>query len=164
MRFVRANEHRAIAIGLPYVLEGLLPSTCAQECALAYSNWRLELASAEYQKARIQQSHALAGVASLDVLAELGSTLQLKMNALNAEVNALKRHVTTADAEDEEDDRRSVASGASSAQWGNGVRGNQPECNDDDNVYQSKHVLTEVNDNITGFELSPITHANLLFL
>ena len=111
MRFVRANEHRAIAIGLPYVLEGLLPSTCAQECALAYSNWRLELASAEYQKARIQQSHALAGVASLDVLAELGSTLQLKMNALNAEVNALKRHVTTADAEDEEDDRRSVASG-----------------------------------------------------
>ena len=67
------------------------------------------------------------------------------MNALNAEVNALKRHVTTADAEDEEDDRRSVASGASSAQWGNGVRGNQPECNDDDNVYQSKHVLTEVN-------------------
>ena len=144
---MRANEHRAIAIGLPYVLEGLLQSTCAQECALAYSNWRLELASAEYQKRRIQRSQALTGVASLDVLAELGSKLQLKMNALNAEVNALKRHVSTADAqaEDDDDDRRSVR--------------DQLECNDDDNVYYANAGLTDqvhgANDNITGCELCP---------
>jgi hypothetical protein len=148
-------------MGLPYVLEGLLQSTCAQECALAYSNWRLELASAEYQKRRIQRSQALTGVASLDVLAELGSKLQLKMNALNAEVNALKRHVSTADAQAEDDDndrRRCVASGASYAQWGAGVR-DKLECNDDDNVYHANAGLTDqvhgANDNITGCELCP---------
>jgi hypothetical protein len=83
----------------------------------------------------------------LDVLAELGSKLQLKMNALNAEVNALKRHVSTADAqaEDDDDDRRSVR--------------DQLECNDDDNVYYANAGLTDqvhgANDNITGCELCP---------
>jgi hypothetical protein len=147
LRFIRANEHRAIAIGLPYVLEGLLPTTTAQECALAYNNWRLELSSAVYRKSAIRRGQEMTGVSSLETLAALGTMLQAAMNALNAEVNSFKRQHVLGD----EDDTQSVVSGSS--RHPRDVDVDILACPEEDNIYatsnQREHTDSAA-DKITG--------------
>ena len=146
LRFIRANEHRAIAIGLPYVLEGLLPTTRAQECALAYNNWRLELSSSVYQKPSVQRAQALSGIASMDTLSVLGSTLQTAMNALNAEVNSCKRQQILR----RDDDNDSVRSGTS--QHARDMEVDPFACADEDDVYATNLTRQDAtfDDKITG--------------
>ena len=43
LKFVRAFEHRSMAVGLPYVLHGLLNDDLAEQCSLAYLTWRMLL-------------------------------------------------------------------------------------------------------------------------
>jgi hypothetical protein len=147
LRFIRANEHRAIAIGLPYVLEGLLPTKNAQECALVYNNWRLELSSAVYKKSPVQRGQAMAGVSSMETLGVLGATLQAAMNALNAEVKMFNRQSANGD----EDDTETVASGSSRQPRDMDV--DVLACSAEDNVYATSNQREQsisADDKITG--------------
>ena len=147
LRFIRANEHRAIAVGLPYVLEGLLPTKTAQECALAYNNWRLELSCAVYKKTAIRRGQEMTGIGSMETLATLGTTLQAAMNDLNAEVNSFKRQHAFGD----EDDTETVASGSSRQQ--RDVEVDLLACADEDNIYSTsnqRQLTDSAQDKITG--------------
>ena len=82
LKYIRAHEHRAIAIGLPYVLEGLLPDSVAQECTLVYNQWRMELGGESFQMQAPTTASERRGICSVHKLAKLGSELQRLMNLL----------------------------------------------------------------------------------
>ena len=139
LKYIRAHEHRAIAMGLPYVLEGLLPGSVAQECSVAYNEWRLELNAEVYQKAALTRANAMSGHGSLTTLAAMGGTLQRLMNQLNAEVNELKR----------QSKRKRDDHGASASEHSD--KGDDDGCNDDDRVYaESGNTIYPENDDIHG--------------
>ena len=160
MRYIRAHEHRAIAMALPYVLEGLLDqSSSAQACAIAYNEWRLELQADSYQRQQVPLNQLQSsGLGSLETLKAMGTKLQQLMNSLNAEFIHLKKHSKNrkrkqAEGEDtdifeSEDDARSQLSASSKA--GHVEEG----CDNDDNVYNNDNA-TEIPDknDITGDEL-----------
>ena len=169
MRYIRAHEHRAIAMALPYVIEGLLDqSSSAQACAIAYNEWRLELQADSYQMQQVPPNHLeSSGLGSLETLKAMGTKLQQLMNSLNAEFIHLKknsqnrkRKQAEGDETDifEEDDAQSQISASSKA--GHVEVG----CDNDDNVYNNDNgaEIPEKND-ITGDELfvSISTETNL---
>ena len=150
LKYVRAHEHRAIAMALPYVLEGLVSQdSVAQDCAIAYSEWRLELASESYVKSD-SPSASQSCFASLESITKLGTNLQRLMNKLNAELACLRRARLAnaardaADSIDEDSDRQSLFSGDRSCAG--------DSCDDDDNVYKTKTAVGDVavNDDIQG--------------
>ena len=156
MRYIRAHEHRAIAMALPYVIEGLLDqSSSAQACAIAYNEWRLELQADSYQRQQVPLNQLQSsGLGSLETLKAMGTKLQQLMNSLNAEFIHLKKHSKNrkrkqAEGEDtdifEDDDARSHLSASSKA--GHVEEG----CDNDDNVYNNDNgtEIPEKND-ITG--------------
>ena len=150
LKFVRAHEHRAIAMALPYVLEGLVSQdSVAQDCAIAYSEWRLELASESYVKSG-SPSASQSCHASLETINKLGSNLQRLMNKLNAELACLRRAWLASAARDgehciDEDSDRGSSFSAERRQGGD-------SCDDDDNVYRNKAAAVDVpvNDDIHG--------------
>jgi len=139
LKYIRAHEHRAIAMGLPYVLEGLLPGSVAQQCSVAYNEWRLELNAEVYQKPSLTRANAMSGMGSLTSLAAMGRKLQRLMNQLNAEVNELKR----------QSKRKREDHGASASEHSD--KGDDDGCNDEDRVYTQRgsSVIPE-NDDIHG--------------
>ena len=127
-----------------------MPTTRAQECALAYNNWRLELSSSVYQKPSEHRAQALSGVASMDTLSALGSTLQTAMNALNAEVNSCKRQQSLR----RDDDNDSVAS--STSHQARDMEVDLQACADDqDDVYGTSLTRQDAlfDDKITGLRI-----------
>ena len=88
LKYIRAHEHRAIAIGLPYVLDqGLLPDSIAQECTLVYNEWRMELGGDSFQMQAPTTASERRGTSSVHKLAKLGSELQRLMNLLFRETS-----------------------------------------------------------------------------
>ena len=87
LKYIRAHEHRAIAIGLPYVLEGLLPDSMAQECTLVYNQGRMELGGESFQIQAPTTASERRGTSSVHKLAKLGSELQRLMNLLFRETS-----------------------------------------------------------------------------
>jgi hypothetical protein len=139
LKYIRAHEHRAIAMGLPYVLEGLLPGSVAQQCSVAYNEWRLELNAEVYQKPSLTRANAMSGMGSLTSLAAMGRKLQRLMNQLNAEVNELKR----------QSKRKREDHGASASEHSD--KGDDDGCNDEDRVYtQRGSAVIPENDDIHG--------------
>ena len=126
-----------------------MPTTRAQECALAYNNWRLELSSSVYQKPSVHRAQALSGVASMDTLSALGSTLQTAMNALNAEVNSCKRQQSLR----RDDDNDSVAS--STGHQARDMEVDLQACADEDDVYGTSITRQDAlfDDKITGLRI-----------
>ena len=76
-----------MAIGLPYVLHGLLESTVVEECAAAYILWRSELDNVTFQENVDQCDEHVDGLGSLQKVSRLGEVLQEKMNDLSKYVN-----------------------------------------------------------------------------
>jgi hypothetical protein len=157
LRFIRAHEHRAIAMALPYVLEGLLDqSSSAQACAIAYNQWRLELQADSYQTQQVPLNHLhSSGLGSLETLKAMGTKLQQLMNSLNAEFIHLKKHSKNrkrkqAEGEDTDifedtDDARSQLSASSKA--GHVGEG----CDNEDNVYNNDNATdVAAKNDITG--------------
>ena len=139
LKYIRAHEHRCIAMGLPYVLEGLIPGSVAQQCSVAYNEWRLELNAEVYQKATLTRANAMSGLGSLTTLAAMGGKLQRLMNQLNAEVNELKR----------QSKRKRDDHGASASEQSD--KGDEDGCNEEDMVYtRSGNAVIPENDDIHG--------------
>ena len=117
--------------------------------AIAYSEWRLELASESYVKSA-SPSASQSCFASLESITKLGTNLQRLMNKLNAELACLRRARLAnaardaADSIDEDSDRQSLFSGDRSCAG--------DSCDDDDNVYKTKTAVGDVavNDDIQG--------------
>ena len=138
---------------LPWLcLEGLVSQdSVAQDCAIAYSEWRLELASESYIKSD-SASASQSCFASLERVTKLGTNLQRLMNKLNAELACLRRARLAnaardaADSIDEDRDRQSLFSADRSCAG--------DSCDDDDNrdVYKTKTAVGDVavNDDIQG--------------
>ena len=152
LKYVRAHEHRAIAMALPYVLEGLVSQdSVAQDCAIAYSAWRLELASESYVKSG-SPSASQSCHASLETINKLGSNLQRLMNKLNAELASLRRARLEKAARDCADCIADEDSDDQGSSFSGDRRPARESCDDDDNVYRNNAAAVDVpvNDDIHG--------------
>ena len=79
LKMIRAYQHRCMAIGLPYVLNGLLDDSQYLKSAIQYCHWRSLLQSARFRQSRPSTGDSGAGVASLHDLRVAGETLQVMM-------------------------------------------------------------------------------------
>ena len=83
LKFVRAFEHRSMSVGLPYVLHGLVDNDLAEQCALAYLNWRMLLDNKLFCEDEVTEGDNVAGFGSIKDLKFAGNELQRLMNELN---------------------------------------------------------------------------------
>ena len=79
LKMIRAYQHRCMAIGLPYVLNGLLDDGQYLKSAIQYCHWRCLLQSSRYRQSRPSSGDCGAGVASLYDLRVAGENLQAMM-------------------------------------------------------------------------------------
>ena len=82
MSFVKAFEHRCMAVGLPFVLHGLVSNDLAERCALAYLKWRMLLDCSIFTGMHQPGDQNVDGIGSLDQLQSSGELLQATMNEL----------------------------------------------------------------------------------
>ena len=87
LKFVRAFEHRSMAVGLPYVLHGLLNDDLAEQCSLAYLTWRMLLDNELFTEGPVSTGDAVNGMGSVSDLKAAGVELQRLMNQLNQSNN-----------------------------------------------------------------------------
>ena len=79
---LRAYHHRAIAIGLPFVLNGLFDDDMFLKCAMSYCHWRSMLQDHHFLFGRRTRTAATSQVATLRELEEGGKALQTYMNGI----------------------------------------------------------------------------------
>jgi hypothetical protein len=82
LKFVRAFEHRSMAVGLPYILHGLVSNDLAEQCAIAYLHWRMLLDNVRFCEGVLLDGDAVNGLGSIQDLRLAGSQLQNLMNDL----------------------------------------------------------------------------------
>ena len=83
---LRAYHHRALAIGLPFVLNGLFEETIFLQCAMSYCHWRCLLQDHEFVIDRQSRSSAIRDMASLKEVHDAGQNLQKYMNSILKDV------------------------------------------------------------------------------
>ena len=76
---IRAYQHRCIAIGLPYVLNGLLGNSDYLVASIQYCHWRSLLQSSLFKHGLPSSGDSAKGIASLRDLDIAGSALQKMM-------------------------------------------------------------------------------------
>ena len=82
LHYVRAHEHRSMAVVLPFIIHGLIDNTTlGEQCAVSYVQWRLALDKCTFQEVTDGTD---PDVASLTDVRRLGSELQDNMNSLKA--------------------------------------------------------------------------------
>ena len=79
---IRAYQHRCMAIGLPFVLNGLLENEDFLKASIQYCHWRSLLQSTNFKRGRAAAGDSSDGVASLQDLDLAGRTLQRMMMQL----------------------------------------------------------------------------------
>ena len=72
-----------MSVGLPYVLHGLVDNDLAEQCALAYLNWRMLLDNKLFCEDEVTEGDNVAGFGSIKDLKFAGNELQRLMNELN---------------------------------------------------------------------------------
>ena len=82
MKFVRAFEHRSMAVGLPYVLHGLVSNDLAEQCSISYLNWRMMIDNVLFCEGAMSDTSKVNGFGSVDELRLAGHDLQRLMNDL----------------------------------------------------------------------------------
>lgn len=83
LAFLRAYEHRSIAVSLPFVLHGLaLGNDAAIKCAVAYLQFRILLEASGYDSDSLQE------------MTEYAQALQASMHCLSALVNDGETDIT----------------------------------------------------------------------
>ena len=83
LKFVRAFEHRSMAVGLPYVLHGLVNVDVAEQCSLAYLQWRMCWDNVLFCHDPLLDRDRVQGLGSVDELRLAGKELQRLMNELH---------------------------------------------------------------------------------
>ena len=83
MKFVRAFEHRSMAVRLPYVLHGLVTEDLAEQCSVAYLTWRMLLDNVLFCEDALDPGDNVNGFGSVQELGIAGRELQRLMNQLN---------------------------------------------------------------------------------
>ena len=81
--YVRAYEHRSMAVALPFVMHRLVPGEgglLGEECAISFILWRNALDKHDYVEHDGPTTHV--NVTSLETVERLGRKLQVDMNAL----------------------------------------------------------------------------------
>ena len=81
--YVRAYEHRSMAVALPFVMHRLVPGEggrLGEECAVSFIMWRHALDKLDYIE--LDGPTGNMNVSSLESVERLGRKLQLDMNAL----------------------------------------------------------------------------------
>ena len=81
--YVRAYEHRSMAVALPFVMHRLVPGEgglLGEKCAISFIMWRNALDKLDYVEHDATTSHV--NVTSLESVERLGLQLQIDMNAL----------------------------------------------------------------------------------
>ena len=81
--YVRAYEHRSMAVALPFVMHRLVPGEggiLGENCAISFIMWRNALDKLDYVEHDAPTSHV--NVTSLETVERLGRKLQVDMNAL----------------------------------------------------------------------------------
>jgi len=81
--YVRAYEHRSMAVALPFVMHRLVPGEggrLGEECAVSFILWRDALDKHDYVELDTPSGHP--NVSSLESIEQLGRKLQIDMNAL----------------------------------------------------------------------------------
>ena len=81
--YVRAYEHRSMAVALPFVMHRLVPGEggiLGENCAISFIMWRNALDKLDYVEQDAPTSHV--NVTSLETVERLGRKLQVDMNAL----------------------------------------------------------------------------------
>ena len=82
LHYVRAHEHRSMAVVLPYIMHGLIDYTdLGEKCAVSYVLWRLALDKNTFEEVADGTD---SDVGSLIDVGRLGSELQSNMNCLKA--------------------------------------------------------------------------------
>ena len=81
-KMLRAYHHRALAIGVPFVLNGLFEDTIFLQCAMSYCHWRCLLQDHEFVMDRQSKSSAMRHMTSLKEVHDAGHDLQSYMNAI----------------------------------------------------------------------------------
>ena len=84
---VRAYQHRCMAIGLPYVLNGLLQNQDSLIASIQYVHWRSLLQSSRFKESRPIEGDATYGICSLSELQASGARLQKLMLTLKQSVD-----------------------------------------------------------------------------
>ena len=79
---IREYQHRCMAIGLPFVLNGLLENDSFLKASIQYCHWRSLLQSSKFKRGRAATGDSSAGIASLLDLDNAGRTLQQMMTQL----------------------------------------------------------------------------------
>ena len=87
LKMVRAYQHRCMAIGLPYVLNGLLQNQDFLIASIQYVHWRSLLQSARFKESRPSEGDATYGICSLSELQASGTRLQKVMLTLKQSVD-----------------------------------------------------------------------------
>jgi hypothetical protein len=82
VKMLRAYHHRAIAIGLPFVLNGLFDDDMYLKCAMSYCHWRSMLQDHHFLFGRRSRTAATSQVSTLRELEEGGKGLQSYMNGI----------------------------------------------------------------------------------
>ena len=72
-----------MAVGLPYVLHGLVTNDLAEQCSLAYLTWRMLLDNELFTEGPSSTDDAVNGMGSVTDLRAAGIELQRLMNLLN---------------------------------------------------------------------------------
>ena len=83
LKFVRAFEHRSMAVGLPYVLHGLVADDIAEKCSIAYLHWRMILDNVIFCEQPLSDGDRVQGFGSANELLKAGIELQRLMNELH---------------------------------------------------------------------------------
>ena len=87
LRMIRAHQHRCMAIGLPFVLNGLLGNDNFLLTAIEYCHWRALLQCTTFRGGRPCAGDSALGIGSLTDLVAAGARLQRMMLTLKQSVD-----------------------------------------------------------------------------
>jgi hypothetical protein len=86
LKMIRAHQHRCMAIGLPFVLNGLLEDGNFLLTAIEYCHWRALLQCTIFRGCRPCNGDSTRGIGSLSDLTAAGARLQRMMLTLKQTV------------------------------------------------------------------------------
>jgi hypothetical protein len=72
-----------MAVGLPYVLHGLVTDDLAEKCSIAYLHWRMLLDNVLFSLEPLSEADRVQGFGSVNELRTAGIELQRLMNDLH---------------------------------------------------------------------------------